>query len=182
MIYTDLAQDIIDKFVTTLRKGGGRGFREAADDLLRQVVSGLHADLGLIWLIANSELRVYSAFAPMIDTKKYQSLRIDSVDGTSLILALMSNGDAAVKANSTSEDWKPILRKTKDFEYHLITGLNARGVFPGMVSIHSKHQREWSEEDCSTLQEVASMLAVIVSYEMEIQRIKPGSQGSQFQW
>jgi len=175
MIYTELAQDTIYKIISTLEKGGGSELDRAVDEALRNLVTGFNTDQGLLWLILGDRLTVTSGFSMQGDSRPLAGLSLDAQQGTSLVLNFLSLGNSAIEVDRASSDWGALLKVSQDFDSQLVVALKARGLFQGFLTLQSRNERQWSADERSTLEKVAALLAVIISYDFDVQRIEQSS-------
>ncbi len=179
MIYSDLAQDTINKLISTLQFESGSVFDSALDEALRNIVTGLNADQGLIWLIVVDQLTVTSGYSAQEGSGALVGLSLDAQQGTRLVLNFLTLGDIAIELDRASSDWEPLLNVSQDFESQLVVALKARGLFPGFLTLQSRKERQWSAEERATLEKVAAVLAVIIGYEFDLRRLAQSSNKGQ---
>jgi len=178
MIYSELAQDTINKIISTLQAGGGSELDRAVDEALCNLVTGMDTDQGLLWLVVDAGLRVTSGYTMQSGSGALVGLSLDSQQSTALVLNFLSSDDVATEIDRESSDWAPLLNVSQEFDSQLVVGLRARGLFPGFLTLQSKKERSWSADERSTLEKVAALLAVIISYDLDLRRgEQPGKQG-----
>jgi len=172
MIYTELAQGTIDKIISILVEGGPSELDKAIHEALLSLVIGFNIDQGLLWLIVADRLTVIGQHSKQNGSGALKGLSLDAQQSTSLVLNFLSVGNVAVDVTKASSDWAALLSVSQDFDSQLVAPLRARGIFPGFLSLQSRNERQWSVDERSTLEKVAALLAVVVSYDFDLRRIE----------
>jgi len=171
MIYSELAQDTINKLITTLQEeADGSELDRAVDEAVCNLVTGFNADQGLLWLIVGDRLTVTSAHS--MQEGSLVGLNLDSQKSFCLVLNFLTQGNVAIDLDRRSSDWEPLLKVSQEFDSQLVVALRARDLFAGFLTLQSRKERQWSVDERSTLERFAALLAVIISYEFDLRRLK----------
>jgi hypothetical protein len=129
MIYSELAQDTINKLISTLQVGSK--LDTAVDEVVCNLVTGLNTDQGLLWLIVGDRLTVTSAHS--MQEGSLVGLNLDSQESTRLVLNFLTQGNVAIDLDRRSSDWESLLKVSQEFDSQLVVALRARDLFAGFL-------------------------------------------------
>jgi hypothetical protein len=165
MVYTELAQEIIDRMISTLRTTGDQpsSFQRALEDL----TNGLDAERGLICQTTTGIVKITNQFTRDVDSPKIGQYPLSTGDSALAILAFLaqfpdaSNTEAVILDAHASDNWATLRNAFKDFDTSLLVAFRPNDSFLGFLAIQSKNNREWSTKEIATVKKVADLMSII---------------------
>lgn len=165
----------IEKCLATLAQSGE--LKAALDGVLEDVVNGWQIDRGLIWQIVVTDLTVTNEYATDGSANVMQA-SINCMESTRLVLGFLSEQDATIEIHDFTpsrgswDDWNPFATYCESYSSTMLVPLRARGILAGFLSFQCRNRREWTVEERSVASKVGQAIAVLLSYEFEIERLK----------
>jgi hypothetical protein len=176
MIYSEFAQELIDTLISKIQAGGGSDDLFAGlEEALSRLVKGMNADRGLLWLVVVDRLTVRSCYLSNDKLSNALGVSLDSKQSTQLVLNFLAQGGRDLiqlnRASPSADDWLTLLALSEQFTSQLLVPLQARGIFSGFVALQFVEPRQCSSLELVTLEKVAALLSVIISYDFDITRL-----------
>lgn len=176
MIYSELAQRVIDRLVSGLRASGNPN--EALDQLTKDLSLGLSVERVLVWQISKVGLTVTNEYSTT--TPSLVGTTIELIESSQIALNFLSEfTDSATTGVLELNDeclavdgsWAPFRSSSIGMTSTLVAQLRARGVLTGCLAVQTKEHRKWSEAELTTLEKVSEVLSLLLSYILEIDRL-----------
>ncbi len=177
MIYTKLAQEIVDRMVSTLRTtGDGRSaFQRTVEDL----TVALDADRGLIYRLTRASVGMTNQFSRNVDSSRIANAMLSPENVALVLMAFISEFPDATKARAiivdattTSSNFAPLRDLFKEFDSTLLVPFSTHDYWLGFFVIQSVNARPWSEKELATVEKVAEVMTVIFRQSFVIEKYK----------
>jgi hypothetical protein len=178
MIYTKLAQEIIDRMISTLRiTGDGQSaFQRALEDL----TVGLDADRGLIYRLTRASVPMTNQFTRNVDSSsRIANAMLSSENVASVVMAFISEFPdlttaraIIVDATTKSRNFASLRGLFKEFDSTLIVPFGTRDYWLGILIIQSVNKRKWSEQEIATVEKLVELMTVIFRQSFVIEKYK----------
>ncbi len=177
MIYSEFAQELIDILISKIQAAGGSDDLHAGlEEAVSRLVKGMNADRGLLWLVVGDRLTVRNCYLSNDKLSNALGVSLDPKQSAKLVLNFLGQGRRDLvelsSASPSADDWITLLALSEQFTSQLLVPLQARGLFSGFVALQFVEPRQCSSLELVTLEKVAALLSVIISYDFDLNRLE----------
>lgn len=175
MVYSEVTQKTVDQLVSIFRTTGD--FATALDACLKELVEGLKLDRALLWQIVGTTLTVTNQFSAEGHSTVPADTFLSAMAGSAIVLNFLSEfpneQDSGVIElnNDSSAQWPPLLPVLQGFRSNLLVQLRARGIFTGIIVLQSEAERQWSNPEILTVEQVTQVLSLLISLQFDSTRL-----------
>jgi hypothetical protein len=168
LMYTELAQQIIEEIVSTHRQNGDLDL--TLNVVLKGLTSGLSADRGVVWQPMLDQLVATQEYTSIANQSRVVGTTLKVRESTQVVLGFLSrfvdeSGSGVIELDAQSDiacEWAPILQSADGVRWHLLVQLRSQGLFRGFLDFQSEEVRQWTDTEVTAVQQVSAMLSIIV--------------------